>query len=168
MKINDIPEFRDKKHVLTFAPSTNVLEAVKQMVAQNYGSVVVTEQKKIVGIFTERDLLKKIVAHELDPAKLTLQDVMTRDVKTASVEDDIANCMRRMTQGRFRHLPVVDDNGNLIGMLSQGDFASLTWGHLYSHFKNFAKINFTVYTQVWMLIIAFISYSLIMTWLLVK
>ena len=168
MKINDIPEFRDRKHVLTLGPETLVLDAVKEMVAKNYGSAVIVEGKKIAGMFTERDLLKKVVAQGKDPAKTTVKDVMTIDVKVATIDDDIVDCMRRMSQGRSRHLPIVDKKGELLGLLSQGDFATLTWGHLYSHFKNFAKINFSINTQIWMLIIAFVVYSLAMTFLLTQ
>lgn len=168
MKINDIPEFRDKKHVLTLGQETLVLDAVKKMVARNYGSVVIVEKKKIIGMFTERDLLKKVVALDLHPSEVKVKDVMTTDVKVATVDDDIVDCMRRMSQGRFRHLPIVDKKGELLGLLSQGDFATLTWGHLYSHFKNFAKINFSINTQIWMLVIAFVVYSLAMTFLLTQ
>ncbi len=168
MKINDIPEFRDKKHVLALSPSILVIDAVKDMVAHNYGAVVIVDKKKIVGMFTERDLMKKVVALEKDPAKIKVKDVMTSDIKVAKVDDNIIDCMRRMSQGRFRHLPVVDEKGDLLGLLSQGDFATLTWGHLYSHFKTFTKFNFSINTQLWMLIIAFVVYSIAMTFFLTR
>lgn len=124
--ISDMPEFIDKSHVMTFEETTTVYKAVCEMAKKNYGAVLVTREGKLAGIFTERDLLRRVVAENMDTKKKTLKDVMSTNLKTAKTSDQIADCLRRMSQGRFRHLPVVDDQGNLEGMLSQGDFVAYT------------------------------------------
>lgn len=160
MKVTDIPEFHDKADVLSFSENDNLDAVIKEMSIRNFGSAVVTHEKKVVGIFTERDVMKKVVAVEKDPKKLKLKDVMSTNVKVAKRDDDVLNCLRRMSQGRFRHLPVVDDDGKLIGILSQGDFVAFTWGQLFSQLKNQTKASFLSYTQLWVLVLAFAIYIL--------
>ncbi len=126
MKINEMPEFRDKKHVLLADQSETVEAAVKRMSEKNYGALVVTDNGKLAGIFTERDVLRRVVANDLNIKKTKLKDVMSTDLKTAGTDDLISDSLRRMSQGRFRHLPVVDDSDKVIGMLSQGDFVAFT------------------------------------------
>lgn len=139
MKIIDMPEFRDKSEVLTFDESAKVCDAVEIMAQKNYGAVLATKNGKLSGVFTERDLLRRIAACELDLKGLKLKDVMTKNVKTASVNDSVTDCMRRMSQGRFRHLPIVNDKGKVIGMLSQGDFVAFTMGDLITRIGTTAK-----------------------------
>lgn len=126
MRILDMPEFKDKSKVLTFEKNTPICEAIDAMAQKNYGAVLVTENEKLTGIFTERDLLRKVGAGRLDLEKTKLADVMTTELKVARTDDQVADCLRRMSQGRFRHMPVVDDKGDLKGMLSQGDFVAYT------------------------------------------
>lgn len=126
MRIIDMPEFKDKSEVLTFDSETPVCDAVDAMAKRNYGAVLVTSKKKLAGIFTERDLLRRIAMDRRDITKVKLKEVMTANVKTAKADDRVADTMRRMSQGRFRHMPVVDEKGNVTGMLSQGDFVAYT------------------------------------------
>lgn len=126
MRIMDMPEFRDKSQVLTYDIAVSVCDAVDSMAENNYGAVLVTENGKLAGIFTERDLLRRVAASRLDLSTIKLSDVMSSDLKTARADDDVADCLRRMSQGRFRHMPVVNESGDILGMLSQGDFVALT------------------------------------------
>jgi len=126
MRIIDMPEFRDKSKVLSFDENTPVGEAIDAMANKNYGAVLVTRKDKLAGVFTERDLLRRIAASRLDVEKIKLKDVMSTDIKTAKINDKVADSLRRMSQGRFRHMPVVDDKGDVLGLLSQGDFVALT------------------------------------------
>lgn len=144
MQIKDMPEFRDKSHVMSFEEDTLLYEAVNAMAKKNYGACLVTRKDKLIGIFTERDLLRKVVPDALDVKKTLLKDVMTKSVKTAKTDDSIAECMRRMSQGRFRHLPVVDDSNNILGMLSQGDFVAFTMSDIMHRFKESALANVTI------------------------
>lgn len=139
MKISDIPEFRDKSEVLTFEETTPVRTAINAMAEKNYGAVLVTKKNLLSGIFTERDLLKKIAAEGKDISKLELKDVMTQNPNTASIDDAVTDCMRRMSQGRFRHMPVVDDKGKVLGLLSQGDFVAFTMGDIIARLGTNAK-----------------------------
>ena len=66
---------------------------------------------------------------------------MTSKVQTANENDRVSDCLRRMSNGRFRHLPVVDDNQNLVGMMSQGDFVAYTWPELWKRVKEQANIT---------------------------
>ncbi|MEM7618793.1 MAG: CBS domain-containing protein, partial [Pseudomonadota bacterium] len=96
------------------------------MAEKNYGAVVIMEDGQVAGIFTERDLLRRIAAGRMDIEKTKISDVMTSNVRTAKINDKVSDSLRRMSQGRFRHMPVIDDNGDLMGMLSQGDFVAFT------------------------------------------
>lgn len=158
MRISDMPEFKDKSNILTMSKDTPLIEAVKAMVQRNCGSVVIVQDRQPVGIFTERDLLNKVVGQNKDASILCLRDVMTVDIKTAHAEDGVAVSMRRMSQGRFRHLPIVDQDGNLVGLLSQGDFVAYTWGNLWSQFSHKTKTSFMTNTQLWMLLLGPLVY----------
>ncbi len=160
MRIIDMPEFQDKMDLLTCNKDTTVLKAAEKMQSENRGAILITDkEERLIGIFTERDVLNKVVAAKKDPAKLKLDDVMTKDVKTAFLTDNIPESMRRMSQGRFRHLPVVDDENKLLGIVSQGDFVAITWYDLWRRLKNKTKAYFLSFTQVWMIVIALILYT---------
>ena len=127
MRIADMPEFRDKSQILMYPETTKVMDAVEAMSEKNYGAILIVDKsEKLKGVFTERDLMRRVVAAGLDPKKTDLKKVMTSNVKTAKISDKVADSLRRMSQGRFRHMPVTDDKGKLQGMLSQGDFVAFT------------------------------------------
>ena len=161
MKIVDIPEYRDRKHLLIMSKEDLVIDAVKQMRDLNLGSVIVVSGGKLCGIFTERDLLVKVVANQVLITDLKLEDVMTKEVQTAHFEDGVYESMERMTNGRFRHLPVVDDNGELTGMVSQRDFVAITWQQLFEKIRNKTRTSFFSFSSVWMLCIGMALYSLL-------
>lgn len=162
MRIIDVPEFKDKTDVLTMPETANLMDVVVKMVERNIGSVVVVRDSKVVGIFTERDLLTKVVGKRKNPEDLTLVDIMTKNPKTASLNDTVADSMRRMSQGHFRHLPVVDENKNLIGIISQGDFVAYTWYDIFTKFTTQTKRSFLSNTQLWMLILGPLAYLLVL------
>lgn len=164
MRIIDIPEFRDRKAVLQFSPDTPLLEACKKMTEHHYGSCVVTTKGKLVGIFTERDLLVKVAGKGLDMNTLTLKDVMTPNPKTANVEDSVIDSLRRMSSGRFRHLPIVDDHFRVTGIVSQGDFVAITWGQLFHRLRQQTKSSFQQNTQIWMVLLGVLVYTLAVIW----
>jgi CBS-domain-containing membrane protein len=116
----------------------------------------------VVGIFTERDLLTKVVGKRKKTEDLALIDVMTKNPKTASLNDTVADSMRRMSQGHFRHLPVIDDKKNLIGIISQGDFVAYTWYDIFTKITNQTKRSFLSNTQVWMLVLGPLAYLLVL------
>lgn len=131
MKIKDRPEFKSKTRPFILGPNELVSVAIPTMSAMNIGSVVILDDdRKVLGIVTERDLMRRLLGAGLDPKKTSLSKIMTRDVKTASAEDHVIDWLRQMSNERFRHLPVVDADGRLINVLSQGDFVSFTWPEL--------------------------------------
>jgi len=97
-----------------------VLETVRTMVEQNIGAVPVLHNEKLVGIFSERDLMKRVVAEGRDPRSTCLAEVMTDDPLTVNMSETIENCMALMRRHNFRHLPVCHD-GQLVGMVSLRD-----------------------------------------------
>jgi CBS domain-containing protein len=161
MRIIDIPEYKNKKQLFTLEKETYIIDAVKKMQEWQCGSVVVTEGGKMCGIFTERDLLNKVVAADLELKGLQLKDVMTTNVQTAHFEDDVYASMERMTKGKFRHLPITDDSGQLVGMISQGDFNYITWHQLFNQLTNKTKASFFGFTQIWMLLLGMLGYSVL-------
>lgn len=140
MKIKDRPEFKSKPSPFTLSADDKVSTAVKTMAEKNIGSVVIIDdQRHVKGIVTERDLLRRLLYDGLNPVETPLSEIMTSEVKTASADDDMIDWLRQMSNDRFRHLPVVDADGRLITMMSQGDFVSYSWPDLLYQLKEKAK-----------------------------
>src|SRR5947209_3617157 len=97
-----------------------VLEIVRAMVERNIGAVPVIHKGKLVGIFSERDLMRRVVAEGRNPATTFMAEVMTEDPLTISTFEDLEKCMALMRRHNFRHLPVCHD-GHLVGMVSLRD-----------------------------------------------
>jgi CBS domain-containing protein len=97
-----------------------VLQAVQAMVTRNIGAVPVLHNHKVVGIFSERDLMARVVAEGRDPRSTCMAEVMTDDPLTISLNEDLETCMVLMRRHNFRHLPVCHD-GHLVGMVSLRD-----------------------------------------------
>ena len=97
-----------------------VLQAVQAMVEHNIGAVPVVHKGKLVGIFSERDLMSRVVAEGRDPRSTCMAEVMTDDPLTISTTEDVETCMALMRRHSFRHLPVCHE-GQLIGMVSLRD-----------------------------------------------
>lgn len=106
---------------LVSLPSTaSVLEAARLMNERGVGAVLVVDGGALVGIFTERDILRRIVVPRQDAAATTVREVMTADVVTCDAETTLEECASVMTSRRIRHLPVADKSGPC-GMISIGD-----------------------------------------------
>lgn len=145
MRIKDRPEFGRKAPVMTFAPDEMVSVAVQAMSEKNYGAaVIVSPDRKPLGIVTERDFMRRLLSKGLDQKKTRLSAIMTSDLRLAKADDDLLDWLRQMSNDRFRHLPVVDDEGTLIGLMSQGDFVSYTWPQLLGRVKEQAKATFDI------------------------
>ena len=104
---------------------TMVMEAVDLMNRQHVGSVLVLEAERIAGIFTERDVLTRIVADERDPKTTRVGDVMTARLHTLTPAATVADALTMMTAKRCRHVPVVDASGTLHGLVSIGDMTKV-------------------------------------------
>ena len=131
MQIKDRPEFKNKPPAYILKEDELISTAIAVMAERNIGSVVIVDDdRRVRGIVTERDLLRRLLGAKLDQHTTKLSKIMTKDVKTASPDDQIIDWLRLMSNERFRHLPVVDADGRLINVLSQGDFVSYTWPEL--------------------------------------
>ena len=110
-------------------PGTTIGEAARVMKEHRIGCVLVEDGGKLVGIFTERDILTKLVGTGYDPAKATVDGAMTRNPETLTLEDPIAYAMQLMSVGGFRHIPLVDADGRPVGMLSVKDIVEYVVEH---------------------------------------
>ena len=97
-----------------------VLETVRAMVERNIGAVPVLHNGQLVGIFSGRDLMKRVVAEGRDPRSTSLAEVMTDGPLTISLNEELGNCMSVMRRNNFRHLPVCHE-GKLVAMVSLRD-----------------------------------------------
>ncbi len=161
MKIKDRPEFNRKAAVMTFAPDETVMTAVKAMSEKNYGAaVVISPERKPLGIVTERDFMRRLLNNGLDPQTTQLSAIMTSDLRLARADDDLLDWLRQMSNDRFRHLPVVDDDGSLIGIMSQGDFVSYTWPELLGRLKEQVRGTFDINPSIFIGVAVFVIVAL--------
>lgn len=116
--------------VRTVTPHATLADVVSELVRNNCGSLVVCDAsadgKRMLGIITERDILRATAAHPGALETLKVSDYMTRDVVTGARADTVEQAMGIMTERRVRHLPVVDD-GELIGIISIGDVVKVQY-----------------------------------------
>ena len=113
---------RKEGSLATLPPDANVLEAAQLMNDRMIGAVLVVNEGCLAGIFTERDVMRRIVAEKRDPAKTKLSEVMTKQVACAAPHTPLDEVRGAMREKRIRHMPVVDDEGRkILGMISIGD-----------------------------------------------
>ncbi len=105
-------------------PEKTVLEALSKMRRRYLNSLIVNKSVKNpdYGILTSTDICDKIVAHKRDPAKTKIQEVMTSPLVAVSPEQTIFECAKTMSEHHIHHLPVMDENGKLVGIISATDF----------------------------------------------
>ena len=107
----------EKKKLLTATPETTVSQAAKLMAKKNVGAVMVVEDERLVGIFTERDALVRVIAKGLDTQTTPLAEVMTADPQTVDPGKTFGSALLMMYENGFRHVPVVEE-GKVIGIVS--------------------------------------------------
>ncbi|WP_033922705.1 CBS domain-containing protein [Sphingomonas sp. 37zxx] len=140
MKIRDRTEFASKPKPLTTPPERLVVDAARAMSEKNYGSIIVVDpDSRVIGMMTERDILRRVVAEHRDPSTTRVSDVMTTELRLARADDDMVSWLRIMSNERFRRLPIVDADDRLIAVMTQGDFVSYTWPELLDQAKNMAR-----------------------------
>ena len=111
---------RKRQHIQSIKSSATVAEAVADMNHHHIGSVLVVDGGKLAGIFTERDVLRRVVGAGLDPLLARVADVMTKNLVTIAPDTTVEVVMNIFTDKRCRHLPVLRD-GQLEGVISIGD-----------------------------------------------
>ncbi len=107
--------------VLTAPSTTTVGDAACLMKAHGTGALMVCDKKRLVGVFTERDALFRVTAEERDPKTTPIAEVMTPHPRTIAPGKPLGHALHMMYEGRFRNVPVVDDKGRPIGMVSVRD-----------------------------------------------
>jgi len=108
-------------NVVTIEPTANLTAAIKLLAERRIGAVVILgADRRIIGILSERDIVRVLAEHGPSVLNEPISQFMTRDVKTCSPDDTIESLMERMTTGKFRHMPVLEQ-GKLIGIVSIGD-----------------------------------------------
>lgn len=106
--------------VVTLDAGATVLDAAQRMNERGIGGVVVMDAGAVVGIFTERDILRRVVAKRRDPARTAVREVMTTPIITCRPEAALDECRALITDKRVRHLPVMRE-GRLCGIITSGD-----------------------------------------------
>jgi CBS domain-containing protein len=116
--------------VVTIAPTANLTEAVKLLAERRIGALIVTgPDNRVAGILSERDIVRAVAERGHAALEENVGAVMTRKVTTCTEADTIAVIMERMTEGKFRHMPVVDQ-GKLVGVISIGDVVKWRVGEI--------------------------------------
>lgn len=111
--------FRDRA-LYYLSPKQSVAEAARYMSERNVGAVCILEGSRLVGILSERDMMKRVIAAHRDPDKARVAEVMTSKPIVVEASDDCENCLKVMKQAGVRHLPVIEGN-KLLGLVSLRD-----------------------------------------------
>ncbi len=112
--------FEEREAIHSVGPDTSVTECVRTMTAEKIGALIVMDGERLIGIFTERDALNKVLAAGLDPVSTKVFEVMTKDPHCVPPTTTVDDAMELVTRRRFRHLPIVE-NGKVLAVVSSGD-----------------------------------------------
>ncbi len=123
ISVKKLLEGKQNNRILALAPDAMVIDALELMTKENVGAVMVIENEKLVGIFSERDYARKGIIMGRKAKSTPLTEVMTNNVYTVTPDMNMEDCMNLFSDKRIRHLPVVHDN-HLLGMLSIGDIVN--------------------------------------------
>jgi CBS domain-containing protein len=118
-KVSDIMT----RDLVQLPSSSTVTDAAKQMLESDVGDVIVQKDGKICGILTDRDIVLRVIGAGHDPDKTLLEQSCSQDLTTASPDDDIHRLLEIMRQKAVRRVPVIDDKGQAVGIVSLGDLA---------------------------------------------
>lgn len=124
--VAQILQTKPDQAIYQMAPSASAHEAVRLMTDKNIGALVVVDDGRVVGLVSERDVVRKLVLAVRSAPDTALGDIMVSSVMYVRPEQTSDECMALMTQHRLRHLPVVDPSGGLIGLISIGDLVKAT------------------------------------------
>jgi CBS domain-containing protein len=119
--LSEILRRKDQDVVHSIDQNATVMEAVDLMNRHSVGALIVTRSGKMTGIFTERDILRRVLGEYRDPRALPLFEVMTRRVVCCAAATTIDEATSLMKDRRIRHLPILDSEGDVVGLISIGD-----------------------------------------------
>ena len=109
------------EQVHSVSPQTTVLDTIRKMNQHKIGAVLVMHEGQVAGIFTERDVLRRVIGEEKSPASVRVAEVMTEDLICVEPDTDLDDVAAIMKQKKIRHIPVCTEDGKLHGMISIGD-----------------------------------------------
>lgn len=118
--MKQIGELIEGQTLTVVEPGWSVRTAAERMAERNIGAVAVVEKGALAGIFSERDIMSRVVAKGLNPESTEVSDVMSREIVVAAPTEDVLSAIQKMHSIGSRHLPVVDE-GKLVGMISIRD-----------------------------------------------
>ena len=125
MLVNQILSMKASGDIITIRPAATVADAARLLSEKRIGAIVVSEDGRTpLGILSERDIVRELSKSGAAVLDRPVSDLMTRKLVTCTTGEDALAILERMTEGRFRHLPVVDDAGEMIGLVSIGDAVS--------------------------------------------
>ncbi|AVS76462.1 CBS domain-containing protein [Paracidovorax cattleyae] len=119
--VADILRSKARQEVFTIAPSDSMLDALRLMADKGIGALLVVDGGRIAGIVTERDYARKVALLGRTSGDTRVADVMTRAVRFVRPVQTSGQCLALMSENRLRHLPVVEEDGTLVGLISIGD-----------------------------------------------
>lgn len=125
---DDVDSILDHKgHAVWFiGPEATVFDAIRWMSEKNVGALLVIESGDLLGIISERDYTRKVILKDRSSKHTAVREIMTKDVTTIPSDATVEEAMRVMTKHRVRHLPVVDHDGHVTGIVSIGDLVERT------------------------------------------
>lgn len=129
--------------VISVTPENTVLDAAHVMNDKGIGGVVVMTGTTLAGIFTERDIMRRVVAAGRDPATTRVEDVMTKECLTITADVQVAVCRAMMSTRRIRHLPVMHE-GTLVGVVTSGDILAFEVAQAEAQIEQLEKYVFDV------------------------
>ncbi|CAM2997720.1 CBS domain-containing protein [Paracoccus aminovorans] len=125
MLVNQILSMKASGEIFTVAPDATVADAARLLSEKRIGAIVVSDDGKVpLGILSERDIVRELGRRGASVLDLPISELMTRKLITCTTGSSGLDVLNLMTQGRFRHLPVVDDSGEMVGLVSIGDVIS--------------------------------------------
>ena len=143
MTIRDILNQKGTR-VLTIEPHHTLYLALATLIENKIGALVAHDHTgTLLGIITERDLMREVYK-DTDLRAVRVEDVMTRDLVTGNPDHNIEYVMAKMTEGRFRHMPVLDDENTLVGIISIGDIVKAKLQHVeeeVTQYKDFVTLD---------------------------
>ena len=116
------------REVWSIRSTDSVYDALAELAEKGVGALVVVDDGALMGILSERDYARKVILHGRDSASTRVNEIMTSDLYTVGPTQSVNDCMQLMTEQRIRHLPVVEDDGTLVGVVSIGDVVKAVIG----------------------------------------
>lgn len=127
--VSEILQQKSESAIRCTRPEDTVLKATQHMNEHSIGALLVMDDGRLVGIFTERDVLRRVVAAELAPGTVRVAQVMTTEIACCTPDTSIDDARNILRQHRVRHLPVINDDGEAQGIISIGDLNAYDANH---------------------------------------